>query len=392
VTQSVEDKAAYAKGREMLVRAGKAGNTTSLGKLVETLEEQGVDLADLGQVKALWHKTTVDADGVEKYSGSSVMLTPSWDSGPKWQPVDQPAPVRVSVPKTRTTGTGGSGWRTAVILPDPQIGFRRLPDGTLDPFHDPRAIDVAMQILEFERPDLAIWLGDYLDLAQMGRFRQEPEFVATMQPAIDYGYGLMARTAALAGEVRLIEGNHDKRITTYVIENAMAAYGVRRGAKTDEWPVLSVPYLLRLDELGVRYVDGYPNGATYITNDLCCIHGVKTDLTSVANESQVSVIQGHMHRAGAVYKTRNSRGKPVFTMAASPGCLCRIDGGVPSSKSSITVRGTPAKAWENWQQGVGIVRYHDDGRFAWEQVMIFEGRAVHAGRVFVSNDENKGAE
>jgi len=386
VAQSAEDKASYNKGRELLVRAGKAGNTTSLGKLVETLEGQGVDLADLGSVRALWHKTSVDADGVEKYAGSSVMLAPSWDSGPKWQPVDHPAPVKVSVPKARPTALG-TGWSTAVILPDPQIGFRRLPDGSLDPFHDPRAIDVALQILEYERPDLAIWLGDYLDLAQMGRFRMEPEFAATMQPAIDYGYGLMARTAALAGEVRLIEGNHDKRITTYIIDNAMAAYGVRRGSKTDEWPVLSVPYLLRLDELGVSYVDGYPNGATYITDKLAAIHGVKTDLTSVANESQVSIIQGHMHRAGTVYKTRNSRGKPVFTMAASPGCLCRIDGGVPSGKSSITVRGVPAKAWENWQQGVGIVRYHEDGRFAWEQVMIFEGTALHAGRVFTHTPE-----
>ncbi len=383
MAQSPEAKAAYEKGRLALTRATKAGNATSLGKLVETLEAQGVDLADLGSVRALWHKTSVNAEGDEVYAGSSVMLAPSWEDGPKWQPVDRGAPVKVTVPKARPALPAG-GWRTAVILPDPQIGFRRLPDGSLDPFHDTSAIDVAMQILEYERPSLAIWLGDYLDLATMGRFRQEPEFAATTQAAVDYGYRLMAQTAALAGETRLIEGNHDKRLTTYIIDNAMAAYGLRRGAKTDEWPVLSVPYLLRLDELGVSYIDGYPNGATYITDKLACIHGFKTDLTAVVNDEQVSVIQGHMHRAGVVYKTRNSRGRPVFTMAATPGALCRIDGAVPSSKSSITVRGVPAKAWENWQQGVGIVRYHEDGRFAYEQVMIFNGVALHAGRIFTS--------
>lgn len=384
MTQTAEGKAAYGKGRHAITMASKAGNATSLGKLVETLEQQGVDLADLGSVKALWHKTAVDADGQEVYAGSSVMLAPSWETGPKWQPVDQAAPVEVTVPKAAPSKMA-AGWRTAVILPDPQIGYRRLPDGRLDPFHDEAAIDIAMQIMEFERPDLAIWLGDFLDLAPMGRFRIEPEMALTVQPAIDYAYGLLARTVALTrgGDVRLIEGNHDKRLTTYVIDNAMAAYGLRRGAKTNEWPVLSVPHLLRLDELDVQYVDGYPNGATYINDHLAAIHGVKTDLSSLVNDERVSVVQGHMHRIGSVYKTRNSRGRARFSGAFSPGCLCRIDGAVPSMKSSITVRGVPARHFENWQQGVMVVRYQPgDGRFAVEMVPIFDGVAVHNGNVF----------
>lgn len=384
------DKAAYGKGRTAIIGAEKKGNTTALGKLVEVLEGQGVDLSDLGNVKALWHKTKVDDEtGDEVYAGSSVLLAPSWETGPKWQPVDQAPPVRVTVPKpAKRVGLAGT-WRTAVILPDPQIGYRRLTDGTLDPFHDLRAIDVAKQVLEAERPDLTVWLGDYLDLAPMGKYRYEPSFALTIQPAIDYGHELLAVTRELSSEVRLIEGNHDLRLSTYLMDNAQAAYGLKRGgAAPADWPVMSVPYLLRLDELGVEYVGGYPNGATYINDNLACIHGVKLDLGALANDERVSVIQGHMHRIGAAYKTRNSRGNPKFSGAFSPGCLCRIDGAVPSTKSSLDPHGRPAKSWENWQQGLMVVRYQEgDGRFHVETVPIFEGEAVHAGQEVTSRVE-----
>lgn len=381
------DKAAYGKGRAALVRAEKAGNVTALGKLVDVLEGQGVDLADLGNVKALWHKTKVDDEtGAEVYAGSSVLLAPSWETGPKWTPVDRGAPVRVTVPKPpKRVGLVGT-WRTAVVLPDPQVGYRRLTDGTLDPFHDERAISVARQVLEAERPDLTVWLGDYLDLAPMGKYRYEPSFALTVQPALDYGHELLAVTRELSGEVRLIEGNHDLRLSTYLIDNAAAAYGLKRGgAKPDDWPVMSVPYLLRLDELGVEYVGGYPNGATYINDNLACIHGVKLDLVALANDEAVSVIQGHMHRIGSAYKTRNSRGAPKFSAAFSPGCLCRIDGAVPSTKSSLDPHGRPAKSWENWAQGLMVVRYQEgDGRFSTETVPIFEGEAVHRQQLFTA--------
>ena len=42
-------------------------------------------------------------------------------------------------------------WKTAIILPDPQIGFRKFDDGTLDPFHDTKAMSIAIQIIEYEQ-------------------------------------------------------------------------------------------------------------------------------------------------------------------------------------------------------------------------------------------------
>lgn len=313
------------------------------------------------------------------------------ETGFAWEPVHRPDAVSVSVPKRKKIAS--SGWKTAVVLPDPQIGFRRLQDGTLDPFHDLAALDVALQVVEAERPDLIVWLGDYLDLASFGRFRQEETFAMTTQPSIEAGYEIMAKFSALAGSSVLIEGNHDARLQNYITDNAMVAAGLRKAKEPPEsWPVLSVPYLLRLDDLGVQYVGAYPSGAYYINDNLACIHGHKvkssgSTAAEVVEDEQVSVLFGHVHRVESHYKTRNSRGRARFNMAHSPGTLSRIDGAVPSAKSAPALKtGRPAKSWEDWQQGLAVVRYEPEGdqRFKVEQVTIFEGWALHNGDEFTS--------
>lgn len=319
-------------------------------------------------------------------------------TGFAWDPVRPARKVEVKA-KRRVVSAPEGAWKTAVILPDPQIGYRRLADGSLDPFHDARALDIALQVVELERPDLTVWLGDFLDFPQFGRYRQEATFAETVQPTLEYGHELIARTASLSREVRLIEGNHDARLQLYATDNALAAAGIRRAKEApDSWPVLSVPYLLRLDELGVEYVGAYPTGATYLNDNLACIHGnvvgpAGMTAAKVVSQEQVSVIFGHVHRIETAYQTRNSRGRPRFNMAHTPGALCRIDGAVPSVKSAVNLRsGKPAKSWENWQQGLTVVRYLDEGpqveqKFTIESIPIFEGWAQHRGQILTSDLE-----
>lgn len=378
-------KAAYGKGRTVKKRAEANGNTTALGRLQQVLTD--IDLADVGEVRTVWAKTATDDDGTSRMTGASILLAPSWEGGPKWPVVQQAAPCKVTVPRRNAPALVGK-WKTALILPDPQIGFRRLTDGTLDPFHDDRAIDIALQLAEAERPDLAVWLGDFLDFPSFGRYRQEPGFAMTTQPAIDKGHALLAQVAALAKESRLIEGNHDARLHNAIIDNASAAFGIRRANAPDEWPAMSVPYLLRLDELGVEYVPGYPVGATYINDNLAAIHGRKhrsngSTASLVAGDERVSVIFGHVHRIETTFRTRNARAVPKFSVAHTPGCLCRIDGAVPGAVAGLDPHGTPVRHWQNWQQGVSVVRFEEgNGRFYIESVPIFEGWAMHRGHQF----------
>jgi hypothetical protein len=57
-------------------------------------------------------------------------------------------------------------------------------------------------------------------------------------------------------------------------------------------------------------------------------------------------------------------------MAASPGCLARVDGSVPSTKQGLDLDGRPLNRSEDWQLGMAIVVLGEDGHFDYEQVRI----------------------
>lgn len=369
------------------------------------LEQNGIPIEDIGSVSAVkineWQGMVKGEDGeprVIDMRAASLVLHPSWETGPRW-PVVQPAkPVTVRVPKRRGPLLVGT-YKTLVFLPDEQIGYRRLPSGILDPFHDPRAIDIALQIAELERPDTIIHAGDLNDFAPFSKHRQEPGFAMTVQPAIQYAYEYLARLSEITRDHRVVSGNHDIRLQNYTIDNAMASFGLTRaraGGVPEAWPVMSVQNLLRFDELGIEYVGSYPSGATYVNDNLAVIHGAKignkmrTAAQIVVEDERVSILHGHTHKRALAAKTRNSRGAAKFSMAYSPGCLCRIDGAVPSTKGQIDAHGVPVRAWEDWQQGVAVIRYQEgDGKFHLEEVPIFEERdgsswAMHGGQEFTS--------
>jgi predicted phosphodiesterase len=317
-------------------------------------------------------------------------------SEPKWPVIQQARPVEIkspSLPKSESN-LGALGWKTAVILPDPQIGFRKYEDGTLDPYHDDAAMDIAIQIIMHEQAhggvDQVVNLGDFLDLPTQGRFAQEATFAMTMQPALDQGHVFLAqqRAAAPDADIILVEGNHDRRLQNFVEANAVSAFGLRRANLPDSWPVMSVPYLLRLDELRVDYIDSYPAGVHWVADNLRAIHGnkVRSNGSTAAAYTNamphISTIFGHTHRLEIQSTTTFDRVGKIRSMAISPGCLCRVDGAVPSVNGAIGIDGRPAVIAENWQQGVAVIKYKDTGEFYVNLVQIDGGQTVYDGVEF----------
>lgn len=368
-----------------------------LSKLAKLLENQGIDPNDIGKVKSVslreWQMGSKDDAGnpvVTDLHGTAIMFEPSWATGPEW-PVVQPAkPITVRPTKTQRKVT--KGWHTAVILPDPQIGYRRYEDGTIDPFQDERAINVALQVVRYLRPDVVVNLGDVMDLPEFGTYEQEPAFAFTTQPTIDRTGQFFAEQRANApeAEVFYIEGNHDRRLQKSIIKNAKAAFGLRQANTPESWPVLSIPHLLNLDSLNVKYIEGYPAGECWINDNLVCIHGAKvrsngSTASAYIDDERVSVLFGHVHRIELQHKSRRTRAGVKRNFAATPGCLCRVDGAVPSTKSSTDCFGRALTTWENWQQGFGVVRFQEgDGRFNLELAPIHDGTAIFRDKEFVS--------
>lgn len=379
-----------------------------LGRIADMLEKSGIDLDEVGTIDKIRvgeHQTPVkirkiDADGnpydeleIVTSKADSLVITPSWVSGPDWPVVQQAPPAKITPTKSKRTVV--KGWYKAFILPDIQFGFRRYEDGRMDPFHDEHALDVALQVISDVRPDRIIMLGDTDDLPMFGKYEQEPEFAMTAQATFDRHHRFLCDLRATAPEADIdeIEGNHDKRLRAMIARNAMAALRLRRANQPDSWPVMSIPHLTHMDELGVKYHDGYPATEVWVNDNLVCIHGVKVNSAGstaqrVIQHERVSVIHGHIHRVEKHHKTRRTRDGRRENFVASPGCLCRVDGSVPSVKGATDYRGNVVETWENWQQGFAVVTFQEgDGRFDYEQISIFDGTAIYRDHEYESTVE-----
>jgi hypothetical protein len=157
---------------------------------------------------------------------------------------------------------------------------------------------------------------------------------------------------------------------------------------------MSVPYLCNLDDYDVEYLPGYPTGAHWINNRLKIIHGDKVASgSSTAHKylatEKTSVIYGHVHRREWAERTRDDHDGAYTIMAASPGCLARTDGAVPSTKGGHDLDGRPLYRSEDWQTGCGIVTYEPgDGKFVYEQIAIDNGWAFWRGKDYFSTYSN----
>jgi hypothetical protein len=305
-------------------------------------------------------------------------LEPKWDIVRRVE--SEPIPFNQSEKKEKV-----GEWKREVVLPDFQIGFWRQEDGSLHAMHDEKAIDVALQLVEKIQPSRIVILGDFLDLPNFSKYPQTPEFAQTTNASIEYGHRLLRTMREMLPDSKLvlIEGNHDKRLGDAVKRNFMEAYGIRRAGES--LPVLSVPYLLALDDLGVEYVGGYPAGRYFINPNLMAIHGEFHTKGAVAKKltehEGISTIQGHNHRFEAYARTTRTYNGARQTYAYSAGTLSRIDGFVPSVHGG-TQNGVPHTNHEDWQQAILMVE-HDGNDFFVNPIHInLDHKARFEGETF----------
>ena len=350
-------------------------------KLDEVIDQTNTNPAHVkGFRVSQWEGLTKDADGeaqIHKLQGFQLVAE-ARDFEPKWETIRQidyePVPFLKREAKSRPKNQGA-----AVILPDPQIGFRRYADGVVDTFHDENAIAVALSVINEVQPTEVVFLGDLLDLPAFGRFEQSEDYAHTTNLALQYACNLLDTIRSIVGpdcKITILEGNHERRIEKQNKANILANFNLRVEGDVSNFPVLSVPHLLNLEKRGVEYVEGYPSGKYWLNERLQIIHGhiVRSGgstVNAVVKQEDATTIFGHIHRIESQYKTQNTF-KGARTIAAhTPGCLCRVDGAVPSAKGSTKLDGRPVDQAENWQQGLAVVEFtKGDGSFSYEQVFI----------------------
>lgn len=273
--------------------------------------------------------------------------------------------------------------KQTLVMGDPHFGFRRDPlSAKLNPFHDRDALSIALQVAAVMQPDRIVLGGDVLDLAEWSdRFARDPGMYFTTQPAVTEAAWWLTQLRGVCpdAEMDIEEGNHEARLRRLMMKHMITACDLTQVDDTSGFPVLSVPHLLKLDELGINYVGDYPNGKIWLSDTIVAVHGEKARAKSgatasaIAEEAQVDTIFFHIHRREMATRTLHlARGQRTVT-AFTPGCLCRTDGTVPAAKSEM-----------NWQKGLGDVEYDIDGRIPtkFNMIPIENNLAVWNGTIF----------
>jgi hypothetical protein len=288
-------------------------------------------------------------------------------------PLQRAPELKITV-KSGTKIKGASklkGWKTGIFLPDMQIGYWNGKNGGQHTTHDEAAIDIAHQILsDLEatyQVDLVINAGDNLDLPALSTHRSAPGFWNTTEISLNRAAqeGAIQRVLAPNAEIVWIAGNHEQRLTNFMIDKVPALMGLTRDG--DVHPVMSIPNLCRFDENNIKYLDPYPDAEYWVNEHLRFEHGtycVNSKGGTAAKHllNGVSVGYGHIHRSELLYSTRHTKQGPRTHFAGSPGCLCRIDGSVPSSRTGVNSGGSQAqKKTEDWQQGLWVFFYQEEG-------------------------------
>lgn len=192
----------------------------------------------------------------------------------------------------------------------------------------------------------------------------------------DHDWHARLTEATPSAERHMVDSNHAKRWGDYILKNA----GVLA-----EVPELKLHRLLRLEEIGWQFHGGYGSAEYEYADDLAFTHGtVATASGSTANKLSKlnpdrNIVQGHAHRAETQYSTdRRGRAFGAFVV----GALCRIDGVVPSYHSAVDHNDEPVKHYENWQQGVMVVRVYGDGQYTFDHAPIHNGELFFEGKVY----------
>lgn len=268
--------------------------------------------------------------------------------------------------------------KTCMVIPDAHFGLRVGP-ASKTPIQDIKATQLAVRLARLVNPQEIILLGDMLDLAPWSsKFPSGPDLKATTQESLEnlHQWLKKIREAAPKAKITYLEGNHEARVGKLLLALAPEALGLK--AVGEQEAALSIPNLLALDKLGIRYVGPYPSsywlwGQVLVQHGSIVRRGGGRSVAGLLDANPVHQIMGHVHRAELAGRTVQSPVGPRTAWAMSPGTLARLDGVVPA--------GSPHN---DWQAGLGLVYLDRHGHVTMSLVPIQGGTCVYNGKLIAA--------
>jgi len=374
------------KGNSMTVEGGK--RITTLKQLIEAAE---IDLDEWEIERHVINKWEVAGKfghaGSEHFELQDLRQVKAWLVRRK--PVAQEpvvSPVVLKIQAVKKPQPKKADWKIALGLFDPHVGFLRdQRTADLTALHDRAALDVSLQLAQDLKPDVLAFGGDWLDLAEWSdKFARSPDMWFTTQPAVIEAAWWMAHFKMTSPDARtvMIPGNHENRLVKSLLSHMLQAYDLRSADGLDLPPLLSIERLLGLQSMGIEYTENYPDGSIWLNDQVEIEHGDVTasrsgaTATKVVEDSVHTRIFGHIHRTELAYKTLRGSSGYRRIAAFSPGCLCHVDGRVPGAGKDT-----------NWQQGIAVIYFKDDGEHIIHPVGIDNGMAFFQGRLYEARED-----
>jgi predicted phosphodiesterase len=231
------------------------------------------------------------------------------------------------------------------------------------PYHDEKAIEVALMKGKSEKVNIIILLGDLLDMYQMSQWVKDPKNpnmafeIETCREFLQ-----MLRKEFPDADIIWKEGNHEARWQTYFYRNAPDVAVL---------PGMTVYDYMNVEQYGVQVVREH---RPISVSTLLLYHGheLPRGLTNPVNQARgqwlratANMIAGHGHRT-STHIERSATGQ-IFSNW-SIGCLCDL---------------TPQYAPINkWNHGFGILTQEGPKSFH------FNNYSIHDGKLFGSPKNN----
>lgn len=335
-----------------------------LNELAKLLQDAGIDVSHIENAEVGFHVGYIkNSEGEIEYTKPlpSFRITRVKDPEVDEEKfINRAAPTNIRPTKRKKPTREGS---LTLCMGDAQIGFRGE-----EAFHDEDAMALSLiAVLELQ-PDNIVLTGDMIDLPAMSRFEQRADWANNTQASIDRYHSYLAQLRANAPNAKIVvvHGNHEARMDKFIRQDAAQLFGLRRANAERELAVLTLQYLVRYEDLGVESVDGYPNAAYWLEDDLKVTHGTHTkkggsNAARYLQTEDESTIYGHTHRLEVAFRTQATRLGSRVIAAASPGCLARIDGYVPGYRYSVDNQGRTVPRAEDWQQGLLLIHHSPEG-------------------------------
>lgn len=235
------------------------------------------------------------------------------------------------------------------------------------PFQNESLLKPFLNFLHDFKPDVYVNGGDFLDFPQLSKFRKNPLVERTIKEDTDMGFKRLESIREIIEKARmfLIEGNHDFRFRTYILDNASYFYDLFS---------LALPKLLRLENLDITYFPCPKEANRFSDNyikikDFALGHFDKYSKNAgytgrlLRDEKGINVVQTHTHKLGISYR----RYLDGVKFGAETGCMCVLN---PTWISD-----------PDWENGFGVL-YLKGGNSTFYLVKIENNQFIFNGKLY----------